>query len=136
MSAFFLVDDGRYALADIPVITYQRIEMSLAWYLETISSSLGGLAYKNHICYIYFMSSARINKSALKHGISEADIRMAIVNFIYEAPISGEENKFIAIGFDGSGNLVEVVYEYIENETIHVFHAMKCRKAVLELFEK
>jgi uncharacterized DUF497 family protein len=82
------------------------------------------------------MSDVRINKSALKHGISETDIRLAFVNFIYEDPISGEENKFLAVGFGGNGNLVEIIYEYIEDETIHVFHAMKCRKAVLELFEK
>jgi uncharacterized DUF497 family protein len=82
------------------------------------------------------MSDIRINKSALKHGISEADIRMALANFIFEDPIYGEENKFLAIGFDGNGNLVELVYEYIEDEFIHVFHAMKCRKAILELFDK
>jgi uncharacterized DUF497 family protein len=82
------------------------------------------------------MSNVRINKSALKHGISEADIRVALVNFIYEDPIVGEENKFLAVGFDGSGKLLEVIYEYIEEETIHVFHAMKCRRAVLELFER
>jgi hypothetical protein len=82
------------------------------------------------------MSDVRINKSALKHSISETDIRIALVNFIYEDPIAGEENKFLAIGFDGNGNLVEIVYEYLEDETIHVFHAMRCRKAVLELFER
>jgi hypothetical protein len=82
------------------------------------------------------MSGVRINKSALKHGILEADIRIALENFIYEDPIVGEENKFLVVGFDGSGNLIEVVYEYVENELIHVFHAMKCRKAVLELFER
>jgi uncharacterized DUF497 family protein len=94
------------------------------------------LVLEKHICYIYCMSGVRINKSALKHGISETDIRVALMNFIYEDPLVGEENKFLAIGFDGNGNLIEVVYEYIEDETIHVFHAMKCRKAVLELFEK
>jgi uncharacterized DUF497 family protein len=82
------------------------------------------------------MSDVRINKSALKHGISEPDIRIALMNFIYEDPIAGEENKFLVVGFDGNGNLIEVVYEYIEDETIHVFHAMKCRKTVLGLFER
>ncbi|MDR2610009.1 MAG: hypothetical protein LBC58_00970 [Clostridiales Family XIII bacterium] len=82
------------------------------------------------------MSNVRINKSALKHGIAEEDIRAALANFIYEDPITGEENKFLAVGFDRSGNLIELIYEYVEDKTIHVFHAMKCRKAVLELFER
>jgi hypothetical protein len=43
------------------------------------------------------MSDVRINKSALKHGILEVDIRIALTNFIYEDPISGEENKFLAV---------------------------------------
>jgi hypothetical protein len=103
---------------------------------QRVAVSCGELASENHICYIYFMSGVRINKSALKHGISDIDIRLALANFIYEDPIFGEENKFLSVGFDRSGNLVEIIYEYIEDETIHVFHAMKCRKAVLKLFEK
>jgi hypothetical protein len=78
----------------------------------------------------------KINQSALKHGIFEQDICLAIENFIYEDPVESEENKFLLIGFDKSGNLLEIIYEFVDNEIIHVFHAMRCRKSVLDLFER
>jgi uncharacterized DUF497 family protein len=81
-------------------------------------------------------SKVRINQSALKHGLSGADIHKILDNFIYEDPIEGESNKFLVVGFDANGNLAEMVYEYVDNEIIHVFYAMKCRKAVLDLFEQ
>lgn len=64
-----------------------------------------------------------------KHGNRILD------NFIYEDPLETETAKFLVVGFDASGNLVEMVYEYADDEIIHVFHAMKCRKGVLDLFE-
>ena len=72
----------------------------------------------------------------MKHGISEKDIRLALETFIYEEPLDGESDKYLVIGFDENGNLVEIIYEYVDDQIIHVFHAMKCRKSVLEQFEK
>jgi hypothetical protein len=40
-----------------------------------------------------------------------------------------DENKYLIIGFDIDGNLLEIMYNVIDEETINVFHAMKCRKA-------
>jgi hypothetical protein len=37
-------------------------------------------------------------------------------------------NKFLLIGFDLKGNLLEVMYNLVDEETANVFHAMKCRK--------
>jgi len=78
----------------------------------------------------------KINQSALKHGISGKDICLALETFIYEDPLDDEQDKFLVVGFDGNGNLLEIIYEFVDDEVIHVFHAMKCRKGVLELFEK
>ena len=88
------------------------------------------------VWYSNFMSkNVQINQSALKHGLSEEDICLALETFIYEDPLDNETGKFLLVGFEGSGNLVEIIYEFTDDEIIHVFHAMKCRKGVLELFE-
>ena len=68
------------------------------------------------------------NPSAFKHGASEADIRKAIDRFVYEDPLEDFENKYLLVGFDTKGLLLEVMYNYIDEDTINVFHAMPCRK--------
>ena len=68
------------------------------------------------------------NQSAFKHGVSEADIRKAIERFIYEDPLEDFDNKYLLLGFDTKGILLEVMYNYIDSETINVFHATPCRK--------
>jgi len=42
--------------------------------------------------------------------------------------LEGYTNKFLLIGFDLSGNLLEVMYNLADEDTANVFHAMKCRK--------
>jgi hypothetical protein len=37
-------------------------------------------------------------------------------------------NKYLVIGFDFNGNLLEVMYNLVDEDTANVFHAMKCRK--------
>jgi hypothetical protein len=32
-------------------------------------------------------------------------------------------------GFDVHGTMLEVMYNFIDQETVYIFHAMKCRKA-------
>ena len=68
------------------------------------------------------------NPSAFKHGVNEADIRKAIDRFVYEDPLEDFDNKYLLLGFDTQGNLLEVMYNYIDSDTINVFHAMPCRK--------
>jgi hypothetical protein len=71
--------------------------------------------------------------SAFKHRITEADIRWAVKTFIYEEPSEDEIDKYLLIGFDTKGNLLEIMYNTIDEQTIHVFHAMKCRSAYIPL---
>ena len=68
------------------------------------------------------------NPSAFKHGMSEADIRRAIERFIYEDPLEDYVNKYLLLGFDTKGTLLEIIYNHIDAVTINVFHAMPCRK--------
>lgn len=76
------------------------------------------------------------NPSAFKHGISEVDIRRAFDRFIYEDPLEDFENKYLLLGFDTKGILLEVMYNYIDDDTINVFHAMECRKNFYKLIRR
>jgi hypothetical protein len=76
--------------------------------------------------------SIRFNPSAFKHGVSETDILKAIETKIYEGPLEDYKNKYAIIGFDMAGNPIEIMYNLIDNETINIFHAMKCRSSLIK----
>jgi hypothetical protein len=71
------------------------------------------------------------NKSALKHGVTEADIEWAFLHPIRNGLLEDYENKYLLIGFNTQGNPIEVMYNRIDEERVNVFHAMKCRKGLL-----
>jgi len=75
--------------------------------------------------------------SAFEREISESNIRYAFMNSYYDGPIEEEgntENRYIRIGFDKSGNLLEIMYN--EYDGVYcIFHAMKCRSIYLHLLE-
>ena len=73
------------------------------------------------------------NPAAFKHGITEADIRRAIDIYVYEDPLDDYENKYLLLGYDTRGILLEIMYNIIEDEHINVFHAMPCRRAFYNL---
>jgi hypothetical protein len=75
------------------------------------------------------------NPAAFKHGISEANIRHVLNNPRYEGPLEEFENKYIVVGFDNSRNLLEILYNRIDDESINVFHAMRCRNIFLPLLD-
>jgi hypothetical protein len=80
-------------------------------------------------------STIRINQAAFKHGIKEADIRWAFMYYRYDGPIENMENKYIRIGFDSHGNLLEIMYNEIDEHTVNIFHAMKCRSIYYNLLK-
>ena len=76
--------------------------------------------------------------SAFDHKISEANIRYAFMNPHYDGPIEedgNKDNRYIRLGFDRAGNLLEIMYNEYE-DTVCIFHAMKCRGIYLYLLEK
>ena len=77
----------------------------------------------------------KFNKSAFKHGVTEADILRAFETYIYEDPVDGADNKYLLLGFNIHGNLIEVIYNRINEEAVNVFHAMPCRRAFYSLAE-
>ena len=72
--------------------------------------------------------------SAFKHKISEENIRWVLLNHIADGIVEedNDETKYLSIGFDKSGNLLEIMYNFIDERTIKVFHAMRCRKQFYE----
>ena len=75
--------------------------------------------------------------SAFRHNISEADIRHAFMNPLHESPIEDidrKNNRFIRLGFDRSGNLLELLYNDYDDH-VCIFHAMKCRSIFWGLLE-
>ena len=68
------------------------------------------------------------NKTAFKHKATEKDINCAMAVPLADILLEKHINKYLLIGFDISGNLLEIMYNLIDEDTANVFHAMKCRK--------
>jgi hypothetical protein len=76
-----------------------------------------------------FNLTIECNPSAFKHGVTEEDIRFAFDNRLFGHPIARHEDKNLLIGLDRRLNPLEILYNEIDENTVNVFHAMKCRKA-------
>ena len=55
---------------------------------------------------------------------------------IYEGQLEDFVNKYAIIGFDTVGNLLEIMYNIIDSESINVFHAMRCRKSIINQLKR
>ena len=73
--------------------------------------------------------------SAFKHGITEANIRHTILNWRYDDLVEDDPGKHLLIGFDSNANLLEIMYNVIDEQTVRVFHAMKCTNVHRELLK-
>jgi hypothetical protein len=73
------------------------------------------------------------NPSAFGHNITESSIRQAIKNPVYNDVLDEFANKNLLLGFDNSGKLLEIIYNDIDERSINVFHAMRCRKCYYHL---
>jgi hypothetical protein len=58
------------------------------------------------------------------------------MNPYYDGPIedTAAENRYIRIGFNRSGKLLEILYNEYEYH-VCIFHAMKCRSIFFHLLE-
>jgi hypothetical protein len=80
-------------------------------------------------------ANIRLNEAAFKHGITEEQIRYAIAHYALDIPIEEEKNKNLLIGPDNGANLLEIMYNEVDGNTINVFHAMKLRRSFHALFD-
>ena len=83
----------------------------------------------------------KFSRSAFKHGITEVDIRMAFDNILYDERLDESDGmddldaRYLLIGFDRNANPLEVLYNVINENTLKVFHAMRCRNIFLPLIK-
>lgn len=78
----------------------------------------------------------KVNASALKHGIGEADIRYAVENWAYAGePDDDMPAKQFLLGFDRTGRLLELVILTFDSGHRLVIHAMKARRQYLHLLD-
>jgi hypothetical protein len=68
------------------------------------------------------------NETAFKHGVTAEDIDCAMAVPLTDIILEKHINKYLVIGFDVKGNLLEIMYNLADEDTANVFHAMKCRK--------
>ena len=54
-----------------------------------------------------------------------------MITALVDELIEGFDNKYLVIGFDMNRNLIEVMYNLVDEDTANIFHAMKCRKEFL-----
>jgi hypothetical protein len=73
------------------------------------------------------------SQSAFKHGVSRDDIRRAFILKLLDHPIEGDEAKNLLIGFDTHANLIELLYNVVDDDTVRVFHAMPCRNTFISM---
>jgi len=75
-------------------------------------------------------------QSAFKHGVTKEDIIWAFNTAKYDSLVEGFDNKYLLIGFGANGNLLEILYSDLGENKASVFHAMKCRNALISLLER
>ena len=78
----------------------------------------------------------QINKSALRHGVSEEDIHRALATVVFDRLLPRFANKYLLIGFDQNSNLMEIMYNIRKDGSYNIFHAMKCRKEFYHYVEE
>ena len=75
-------------------------------------------------------------RTALKHGLEEADIRHAFETCRYMGQYGDRENVYLLLGFDMKANPVEILYNEFGENGVNVLHAMPCQSRFLPLFRE
>ncbi|GHU68280.1 hypothetical protein AGMMS49983_20740 [Clostridia bacterium] len=61
------------------------------------------------------------NESAFRHGISETDVRNAVESFVFDEEMDGYSNKYMLLGFDVNGLLIEIMYNIVDEKVLRSF---------------
>ncbi len=87
--------------------------------------------------FVLRYAELKIHETALKHGISNLDIRHVCANSsdTFELDQESDEIKILIIGPDSAGNLLEVIGLEINDQSLLIIHAMKIRKSMANLLE-
>jgi uncharacterized DUF497 family protein len=76
-----------------------------------------------------------IHPSARKHGVADEDIRHAIDHALAIEDAGEDPDRWLAIGPDRAGNLLEVVVLFTNEGVQMVIHAMRMRAKFRRLIE-
>ena len=79
--------------------------------------------------------NVEFNEAAFRHNISREDILHAFQYYKYDGPMDALEDKYIRLGVDRAGNLLELMYNEVDDHTDVIFHAMKCRSIYYHLLK-
>jgi uncharacterized DUF497 family protein len=74
--------------------------------------------------------------SAFKHGITSEDIYHVLEHVEYDDVLDDDNEKHMVLGFDSKTNLLEILYNVIDEQTVRVFHAMKCTHTFRALLDR
>ena len=72
------------------------------------------------------------NPAAFKHAVTAHNIEAAMTVPLVDRLMEKQNNKYLVIGYDLNGNLLEIMYNLVDEDTANVFHAMKCRKEMYQ----
>jgi hypothetical protein len=57
------------------------------------------------------------------------------MNALYDDVLDDANDKHLLLGFGHNGNLLEILYNIINENSINVFHAMSCRSIFFHLLD-
>jgi hypothetical protein len=76
-----------------------------------------------------------IHSSARRHGVSDADLEHAVSHSVVIVDLDSEADpaKFLCIGPDRAGNLLEVIWLELTDDRMLAIHSMPLRAAFFDL---
>jgi hypothetical protein len=80
-----------------------------------------------HRCFSYYDKRVEIHDSARKHGVADEDILHAIDHALAFEDAGQDPDRWLLIGPDTAGNLLEVVVMIADEGNQIVIHAMPMR---------
>jgi len=74
------------------------------------------------------------HQAALQHNISKEDIIHALKHRTHDALVEELPDKWAVIGPNRTGNLLELIYTEIDENSICVYHAMDARDSFIKKY--
>lgn len=78
-----------------------------------------------------------IHQTALRHGVSDEDVRHAVAHAVAVVDLDAESDrpKVFVVGPDRGGNMLEVIVLLLAEDRELAIHAMRLRKKYYRLLE-
>ena len=86
--------------------------------------------------FSYYNSAVEITESARKHGVADEDMLHAINHALAIEDAGDDPDRWLVLGPDTAGNLLEVVVMITVEGTQFAIHAMPMREKYRRLLER